>query len=133
MPKREMEVKGVIYSDLGRAASFTEIDWVKRQLKEKVGVEPYPGTLNILADDAQSLGNLKILRDSPGIEIIPEVENFCTAYCYKVLVEGRISGAIIIPHVSDYPLAKLEIVAPVSIKETLGVKDGDSISVKIFL
>lgn len=129
----EMEVRGVIFSDLGKAALFTEIDWVKRQLKEKVGVEPYPGTLNLMVEDSRFLANLKILRENPGIEIIPEQENFCTAYCYKVLLEGRIPGAIIIPHVSDYPLAKLEIVAPVCVKETLKVKDGDTIAVTIFI
>lgn len=128
-----MQVKGVIYSDLGKAGQFTQIAWVKRQFKEKLGIDPYPGTLNLKAQDDASLANLKALRAMPGIEISPEEENFCTAYCFKVLVEGTIPGAIIIPHVADYPLEKIEVVAPVSIKETLKLEDGQSLSLTILI
>lgn len=126
-----MLVKGVIYTDLGKAADFIQVDWVRRQFEEKLAIDPFPGTLNLRADDDQSLACLKSLREMAGIEISPQEEDFCTAKCFKVLVEGKIPGALILPHVADYPMEKMEIVAPVSIKQTLGVKDGDLLSLEI--
>jgi riboflavin kinase len=34
-------------------------------------------------------------------------------------------GAVLLPEVEDYPRDKIEVVAPVRLKEALGVKDGD--------
>ena len=126
-----MRVKGVIYTDLGKAGDFIQIDWVRRQFQEKLAIDPFPGTLNLRAEDGQSLAQLRSLRDMAGIEIMPQAKDFCTAKCFKVLVEGKIAGALILPHVADYPLEKMEIVAPVSIKQTLGVKDGDLLVLEI--
>lgn len=126
-----MIVKGVIYTDLGEAGGFVQIDWVKRQFQEKLAIDPFPGTLNLRADDDESLAHLRSLREMAGIEITPQEKDFCTAKCFRVLVEGKIPGALILPHVADYPMEKMEIVAPLSIKQTLGVKDGDLLSIEI--
>ena len=131
-PFKEVRIRGVIYSDLGRAASFTQLDWVREEFKGKLGIDPYPGTLNLMVNEPGLLKELRKIRKSPGIETTPQ-EGFCTAKAFQVLIEGKVRGAIIIPLVPDYPLEKLEIIAPVKIKEALGVKDGQTINLTVYL
>jgi riboflavin kinase len=38
---------------------------------------------------------------------------------------GKIRGAVLLPEVANYPKDKIEIVAPVRLKEALNVGDGD--------
>jgi HAD superfamily hydrolase (TIGR01549 family) len=130
---KEIEISGEIYSDLGEAKYFTQIDWVREEFINKLNIDPYPGTLNIRVKNSEDLKKLKYLREKSGIEIPPRAQGFCTAKGFKVIINGRIEGAIILPHVSDYPIEKLEIISPVSIKEALKVKDGDMLSLKIYL
>lgn len=82
---------------MGEGAKFTQIDWVRRQFIDKLGIDPYPGTLNLKIIDKDSLENLKALRILPGIEIKPDNPSFCIGRCYHVMIEGKIKGAIVIP------------------------------------
>lgn len=56
---------------------------------------------------------------------------FCSARLYRVSVQAIdggaqiIEGGVLVPDVADYPDDKIEIVAPVRIKEQLGLQDGD--------
>jgi CTP-dependent riboflavin kinase len=65
------------------------------------------------------------------LSLPPSEHGFCSARLYLVslqrLVGGdeRVNGAVLFPAVADYPDDKIEIVAPVQLKEALGVKDGD--------
>ena len=44
---RDILVKGVVFSDLGRAGEFLGLGWVRDAIRERVGFDPYPGTLNL--------------------------------------------------------------------------------------
>ena len=60
---------------------------------------------------------------------------FCAARLYAVEILGKtgagnIAGAILIPEVKDYPKDKIEIVAPVRLKDHLGVRDGDALTLE---
>jgi len=96
----------------------------------KLTIEAYPGTLNleIEGDDLQTFESLKA---GQGIEITPEKPAFCSAKCYPVLIAGRIKGAIVFPLVQDYPENKMELIAPVHVRETLSLDAGDLVEVEI--
>jgi hypothetical protein len=34
-------------SGLGKAAAFTQLDWVRRRFIDAAGIDPYPGTVNL--------------------------------------------------------------------------------------
>src|SRR5206468_12158223 len=38
---------GIIFSDLKQAASFMDLDWVQASLKQCLGFNPFPATLNV--------------------------------------------------------------------------------------
>jgi CTP-dependent riboflavin kinase len=123
---------GRVYQDLGQGVLFTEIDWVKQTFQEKLGFAPYPGTLNLLMEDQARAEWRRLKRQWAGIDIPPGNASFCRSRCFRVLVEGKIQGAVVVPEVKDYPEEKLEILAPVHVKETLNVKDGDVLTIEVF-
>ena len=123
------QVKGVIASGLGEAAFFTGLDWVKQQCREKLGFEPYPGTLNLKVG-SEDLMLMSSLVEEEGVRLVPPTANFCEAACLKVSI-GTVEAAAILPHVDDYHENTIEIIAPVKVKERLNLEDGDTVVVTI--
>jgi len=130
--RRIVKLRGMVTSGLRQSRFFTEIPWVKKQFIDKLGINPYPGTFNVIVI-AEDAGNLNTVRKSKGIEIVPEDTNFCTADSFPVLVNGKIKGAAIIPLVSNYPQAQLEVISTENIKQSLSLKDGDLIEIEVYL
>ena len=126
-----ISIRGKVSEGLKESSIFTELSWVKEQLSQILGINPFPGTFNLEIVDHQELQKLKLLKHSSGIEIIPPQPNFCPAKSFPVLIKGQIKGAVIIPEVSDYPENKLEIIASVKIMEALSLKFGENIDVEI--
>jgi len=129
--KPNTSITARIVSGLGQAKDFTSLSWVRQQMTDKLGIDPYPGTLNLALENPQDLALWQALRANRGVTIVPGAAQFCAAKCFSVKIDGRIAGAIVYPEVSDYPADKLEIVAPVSIKESLSLADGDTVTITI--
>ena len=55
----------------------------------------------------------------------------CDAKCWRVSIDGKIDGAIVFPLVPDYPIAQVEVIAPVGVRDTLGIEDGDDVTLTI--
>lgn len=129
-PER-VKVRGIVSSGVGESKLFTEIPWVRKQFAEKLGIDPCPGTLNIivLPEDRNKLAAIKNLK---GIEIVPEDSSYCTGKGFVASVNDRLRGAVIIPHVSNYPEAQLEIISSEHIKQSLALEDGDVVEVEIY-
>ena len=127
----QLQINGRIVSGAGEGAYFTQIDWVQQQCDEKLGFKPYPGTLNLEISE-EFLPSVEILEQQKGIELISPDPKFCNAVTFQVLL-GGINGAIILPEekVRVHPKNIIEIIAPLSIKATLKVKDGDSLKITI--
>src|SRR5919197_1851305 len=74
-----------------------------------------------------------------GVEISPPDPSFCAARCWHVSLTGangrsemNLRGAIIFPQVADYPADKIEVVCPVNLKDALGVRDGDRLTLEFY-
>lgn len=119
---------GRVTTGRGHGASFTSLGWVRAQLREELGIDPFPGTLNLsLPDDA--LAAWRALKSKPGVLIRPPDASFCDGRAHPVRIGGRLPGAIVVPEVPGYPGSQLELVAAVPLRELLGLADGDSVSV----
>jgi len=124
-----LHVKGKVFSGGGEGARFTELPWVKKQMAEKLGFIPYPGTLNIkLTEDKVNIK--KLLKKAKAIEISP-APGFCRGKCFQAYLMGNLKCAIIIPEVENYPEDVIEVIAPVNLREKFQLRDGDVIEVKI--
>ncbi len=124
-----MVLTGKIISGAGEGAYFTQIGWVQQQCDEKLGFKPYPGTLNLEISE-KYLSIVESLDQKIGIELISPDPNFCNARVFPVSLGDSI-GAIILPEekVRVHPKNIIEIIAPLNIKVSLNVKDGDFVTV----
>ena len=59
-----VRVRGIVSSGLGKSVLFTEIPWVKKQFREKLGIDPVPGTFNVivLPEDRDKLADIKKMK-----------------------------------------------------------------------
>jgi riboflavin kinase len=120
----------VAASGLGQATGFTDIPWVWSQLAERLHVHVWPGTFNARLVDATMQSAWDMLREQPGIPIEP-ADGACAARCFPVMVNERIRGAIVLPHIEGYPADQIEIVAAESIRADLGLRDGDPVTIRV--
>ncbi len=135
-PSRDILVKGVVFSDLGRAGAFLGLDWVRDAIRERLGFEPFPGTLNVRARGADLARWDQVRRHGGKIVLSSPDPAFCNAFLFTGSLEGweappgpRERIAVVVPEVAEYPADKLEIIAPVSLKQTRSVRDGDELTV----
>lgn len=96
-----------------------------------MGIDPYPGTLNLILDAPAALGAWVRLRTNSGYLVTPSDSQWCNARCYPVRIAGKLPGAIILPEVPDYPEAQVEIIAALPLRRRLSLTDGDLLSVEI--
>lgn len=124
-------VNGIVFSGEGVGSYFLSIASVKKQIIEKLGFKPYPGTLNVRLsiDEARMLK--RVLSSSASVEITPS-KGFLRAHCFEALIVNRIKGAIVVPDKENYPINVLEFIAPVFLRGALALKDGDEVEIRIF-
>ena len=103
--------------------------WVKKQIIEKMSLNPYPGTLNLILNDRETRKYIEFIKKTKGIIIQPIDSNFYQGKCIKTLIEKTVKGAVIIPLMVGYPENKVEIISPIYLREHFHLVDGDLISI----
>lgn len=116
-------VRGRVVPGLREAAGFTQLDWVREQLIAKFGLDPYPGTLNLRIEEAESLAIWQVAVASAQLTIDPPDPAFCQALGIHGTLAERIAVVALVPHVEDYPPDKVELLAGCHVKQTLDVDD----------
>ena len=126
-----MVITGKIVSGVKQGAFFTQLDWVQEQCLEKLGFEPYPGTLNLeIAEEKLSIVDALLQRN--GIDLIPPNSNFCSGQAVAVSVGGN-PAAIVLPaeEVRIHAKNVIEIISHLKLKDALNVDDGDCVTLKL--
>ena len=123
-----MHINGVISKGLGEGAFFMAMTHYKNEIKKKAGFDAYPGTLNIKVTEKEfneSKLNLPIIIK--GFKKDNKV--FGGAGCRRAKIKN-INGAIIMPDINKHSDI-LEFIAPVHVKSTLKINDGDKITIEL--
>ncbi len=122
-------ITGKLVSGIGQGRHFTRLEWVRRQFIDRLGIDPYPGTINVEANAGTSQETWRALRETAGIRIDNPNDgpHDCDARCYLVLIENAIEAAIVLPEVATYPAAQIELIAAVNVRQTLQIGDGAAI------
>ena len=124
---------GRLASGIGQGRHFTRLDWARRQFIQRIGIDPFPGTVNVVVDEPAQLAAWAALAATPGVRIDNPNggPHDCDARCWPVTIEGRIAGAIVRPEVAGYPPGQIEIIASIGVREALGVTDGDVVQIAV--
>jgi riboflavin kinase len=127
-------LEGAVFTGLGEGAYYTTKEIYRRQFIEKLGFEPYPGTLNLKLTSEYDLETRAELEALPAIEIEgfkDEDRTFGAIKTYPAIVANQIRGALISALRSHYDRSVIEIIAPVNLRKQLKVKDGQKVKVEI--
>lgn len=130
-PGVSVECSGEVSAGQGRGASFTRLPWAREQFLARLGIDPFPGTLNLRLGTAGASAAWVQRAAGPGLPVLPADGRACAARCYPVRARSRdggpVTAAVVMPEVKDYPAGQLEVIASVSLREVLGVGDGDRV------
>jgi CTP-dependent riboflavin kinase len=126
-------ILGRLATGSGQGKHFTRLDWARQQFSEKLGIDPFPGTINLIVGDSESMKVWHRLKGTPGVRIVNPNDgpHDCDARCYPVSIDGQIDAAIVLPEVARYSPVQIEIIAAMGIRDALGIDDGDSLRLEI--
>ena len=129
-------LEGVLFSGLGEGAYYVTKEGYRKQFIEKLGFDPYPGTLNIKVVTDFDIKSLSELETYPAIEFEgfeDESRTFGPVKCYPAVINNKAKGAVIYAMRSHYGSSVLEIVAPTFLRRQLNLKDGNKVKVEILI
>ena len=125
-------IEGELISGLGEGRYYVSIPGYVTQFKERLGFEPYPGTLNIRLDSAvvetRKKAELHGWVDIDGF--IADDRTFGSARCIPCRINGY-KCAIIVPGRSHYPDDIIEVISEVRLREKMDLKDGSRVKVEV--
>jgi riboflavin kinase len=127
-------LEGTVFTGLGEGAYYISKESYRKQFIEKLGFDPYPGTLNLKLTTDYDIKARSELEAYPGIEVEgfrSEDRTFGSVKCYPVIIENSVKGALILALRSHYDASVLEIVAPIYLRNNLKLKDGRKVKVEV--
>jgi riboflavin kinase len=131
MEVQTIEFEGEVISGLFEGAYYISKEGYQRQIVEKLGFKPFPGTLNIRIgeDDSHKRRRLE-RRDYIRLEGFLDGErSFGAAHCFPCMINNEIKGALIVAERSLHGHGVMEIISPYYLRRKLKLVDGDIIKV----
>jgi len=131
-----IDFEGSVVSGMGEGAYYMSLDGYKRQFKEKLGYEPYPGTLNVRLTDQIFMNARRELGKHQSIFLegfSDGTRTYGWVKCYRAVInDGAVSNAaVLVLERTHYDDSMLEVIAPESIKHATGIKNGDRVKVQV--
>ncbi|SFC54786.1 riboflavin kinase [Halobiforma haloterrestris] len=134
----EVDLEGTITSGMGEGRHYISLSGYQRQFEDRLGYEPFPGTLNVeLRDDSvRRRSAVSSLEPVPIDGWEDEDRTYGPAVCYPATIETAdgesYEGAhTIAPERTHHDEDQLEVIAPDKLRDELGLEDGDHVTVSV--
>ena len=129
-------LEGTLFSGLGEGAYYVTKEGYRKQFIEKLGFDPYPGTLNLKLTTEYDLKTLSELETYPAIELEGfknETRTYGAVKCYPAVINNKVKGAVLYALRSHYDSSVLEIISSAYLRNRLKLKDGNKVKVEILI
>lgn len=126
-----LTLRGKVATGLGEGGWYISRRGYQVALEQRLGFKPYYGTLNIALEGGEA-AKLAELRAREGM-LVPEFQDegrtFGAVKCFRAALRGIEAGAVfpLRGHHTDV----LEVVAPVHLRDRLGLRDGDEVTIEV--
>ena len=124
-----MEVKGIISSGMGKGRYFMSQDIYIDQFQNKLNFKPFGGTLNITIELDEITLIMNIPQDNFGL--VRGKGKLGDVKFIKAVLNGTEQGALVFPAKTKHTEDVLEFISNKNLRESLKLKDGDKVTVKI--
>jgi riboflavin kinase len=131
-----VELSGTVTSGMGEGRHYITLPGYAEQFVERLGYEPFPGTLNIdLAEESVRARSRLGTIDPITIDGWEDDERtYGPAYCYPATVlagESDEPAHVITPERTHHGDDHLEVIAPNRLRDALQLEDGDEVTVRV--
>ncbi len=135
-----IDFEGTVVSGMGEGAYYMSLEGYRRQFRERLGYEPYPGTLNVkLVDQLFMNARRELGMHQPSVFIegfSDGTRTYGWVKCYRATINGGAQikdAAVLVLERTHYDDTMLEVIAPAPIKQIAGIKNGDRIKIRVML
>jgi len=132
---RSVVITGEVFTGLGEGAYYVSLNGYRTQIIEKLGFDPYPGTLNLKLTDPSDMYFREVLNHRAGILIKGFSDGrrtYGSVKAFKAKMRG-IDAAVLLIERTHYGRDTLEVIAPVNLRQALNLRDGDRVLVEVYL
>ena len=126
-----MTFEGRVASGAGQGAYFLALSWVQKELERTLAFRPFPGTLNLRV--APRIRQALFARREEFLRIADPSAPQCPGYLKEVVLKAkgrRYEAAWLILPEQTMHRDIVEIIAPVALRESLNLNDGDLVDVE---
>lgn len=124
--ERKKELYGLVARGIGEGSYYVGLNGYQSQFKKKLGFKAYPGTLNLKVDKKDALGFLSSLEMIEINAFSTKKRTYGSLKCCRVKING-INGAIIVPERARHGEDIIELIAPIHLRDKLGLKDSQKV------
>jgi len=132
-----VELVGTVTSGMGEGRHYITLPGYMEQFREKLGYEPFPGTLNVdlLPERVRARSGLSAIDPIPIEGWEDDERTYGPAYCYPASIgtdEATYEGAhVIAPERTHHGEDHLEVIAPDKLRDELDLADDDEVSIRV--
>ncbi|HLI46460.1 MAG TPA: DUF120 domain-containing protein [Geobacterales bacterium] len=130
--KKQIFVKGFVFTGIKEGAYYISLKGYMDQFKEKLGYEPFPGTLNVRLIEPKNRG---FLRNLEGIFISgfeDEKRTYGWVKCFPAVINNKLDCAVILLERTIHPRNVIEVISKHNLRKELRLKDGDIVEITIY-
>ena len=123
--------EGVVFTGLGEGAYYITRGGYREQIREKLGFDPYPGTLNLRLSGGYMELKRRLAR-MPAIILEgfrDEGRSFGSVRCYPAVVNDDVEGAVVMAERTIHDESVLEVISPIYLRRHFDLRDGDVVRV----
>jgi len=132
-----IELDGFVTSGMGEGRHYISLPGYMEQFIEKLGYEPFAGTLNVelTAESVRARAGVAALEPVQIEGWEDDERTYGPAYCYPASVQAGDSiyepAHVIAPERTHHDEDQLEVIAPDKLRDELGLADGDEVTVDV--
>ena len=126
-----IEFEGEVISGLFEGAYYISKEGYHRQIVEKLGFEPFPGTLNVKITEEDYDRRRRLERgEYIRLEGFKDGErSFGAAHCFPCIINEEVECALIVAERSIHDYGVMEIISSEYLRRKLELADGDKVKV----
>ncbi len=127
------ELRGMVISGIGEGSFYMSREGYKKQVIEKLGFNPFPGTLNVKLH-TKYVDVIERIREREGVLLKGFEENgrkYGRVHAYFATLNDYL-GALVIPEMSHYKDV-VEIISDKSLRKLYSLSDGAEVKIMVFL
>ena len=132
--KKSFEINGTVFTGLGEGAYYVHLPGYRTQFINKLGFDPYPGTLNVRLSSSIDSEYIQRLNRNDAIHINSfndKTRTYGQAWCFNATLNSSIDGAILIIERTHHDTSVLELIFPIHVRSKFHLNDDSSVKIII--